>query len=169
MNLDNDNLSTEELPGQKPRRKSPARVDWRRAAWLIAEGGHPDEVARVVGITRERLWRHLQTSSRFRTWLYEDLDCKRVMADLQLGIGAREAALAFSRSNEPRLLQTVQKLVDVDKSLSRPERLIERIADIGKRRHEARTRRPAQKPAKSLVLQGTPASPQRPANAGETP
>lgn len=162
-----DNPSAGENPDPKPRRKSPALIDWRRAAWLLAEGGHPDEVARVVGVSRERLWGHLQTSSRFQGWLREDLECKRLMADLQLGIGAKEAALALSRSNEPRLLQAVSKLTDVGRSLHAPERLIERIADIGKRKQAAITRKSARKPVKPLVSQAPPALPGMPANAGE--
>ena len=164
-----DDPSTEENPDLKPRRKSPALIEWRRAAWLLAEGGHPDEVARVVGVSRERMWGHLQTSSRFQGWLREDLECKRLMADLQLGIGAKEAALALSRSNEPRLLQAVSKLTDVGRSLHAPERLIERIADIGKRKQAAITRKSARKPVKPLVTQAPPALPGMPANAGEAP
>lgn len=164
-----DDPSADENPDPKPRRKSPVLIDWRRAASLLAEGGHPDEVARVIGVSRERLWGHLQTSSRFRGWLQEELECQRLMADLQLGLGAKEAALTLSRSNEPRLLQAVSRLTEVGRSLHGPERLIERIAEIGKRKQAANTRKAARKPVKPMVSQAASPAPGMPANAGEAP
>lgn len=41
-------------------------IDWPKAARMIAEGGQPETVAAALGISEERVWRHLETSDRFR-------------------------------------------------------------------------------------------------------
>ncbi|HEX6959367.1 MAG TPA: hypothetical protein VF194_15395 [Ferrovibrio sp.] len=46
-----------------PRRRR--RIDWARAAGLVAEGRALQDIAAIVGIPEERFWRHFGQSERF--------------------------------------------------------------------------------------------------------
>lgn len=55
-----------ETAGGRPKRRSPRRIDWSRAAQMLVTGAEPVDIAAVLGITEEQVWRHLEGSEHFR-------------------------------------------------------------------------------------------------------
>ncbi|MFC3676852.1 hypothetical protein [Ferrovibrio xuzhouensis] len=65
---------THDEPGARPvRRRRPRLIDWRRGARLLAEGLPVAAVAAALHIDPEHVWRHLETSHRFRRYVRQAL------------------------------------------------------------------------------------------------
>lgn len=68
------------------------RIDWKRGARLLVDGGQPAAVAAELGIDEERLWRQLRRSLRFRFYIRQQLERRRLMAQLHFtGLGPTAA------------------------------------------------------------------------------
>lgn len=174
------------MPAAKPKRKSPVRIDWKEIARRLAEGARPAAVAAAAGIDEDRLWRHLRASLRFRFYLSQALERQQLLAELQLGVAGRSAAL--SRSLQPESLDgdllkcllaesgsggIAKQVEQLGATGQRPPNMAFRRRLAAERRQmdaqfaaiEAECRAIAGQPARSLA--NASETPRSPANAGE--
>lgn len=79
-----DTLPPDETPTPTPgRKRTRRRVAWTHGARLLGSGETPAAVAAALGIAEERLWRHLESSRRFRRLLDEAIDMRNFTAAWQ--------------------------------------------------------------------------------------
>lgn len=69
-----------------PKRRSPELIDWKLAAHRIAEGETPAAVAAILGIREERVWRHFETSTHFRTLIQQAAERHRLLTVVLNGV-----------------------------------------------------------------------------------
>lgn len=79
-------------PGQ--RRASPVQIPWREIACRLADGARPAAIAADLGLQEERIWRHLRQSLRFRFYLRQAMERRRLLAELQLAALGQAALVA---------------------------------------------------------------------------
>ncbi|HLT77610.1 MAG TPA: hypothetical protein VKZ87_09500 [Ferrovibrio sp.] len=89
----------DESLGQRPKRRPAIRIDWKTIATRMAEGAAAQVVAADLGLAEERIWRHLRRSLRFRHYLTQAIERRRLTAQLQ--INALGGAAAVSRLLQP--------------------------------------------------------------------
>lgn len=89
----------DESLGQKPKRKPATRIDWKTVALRMAEGAAAQAVAAEFGLQEDRIWKHLRRSLRFRHYLTQAIERRRLTAQLQ--INALGGAAAVSRLLQP--------------------------------------------------------------------
>lgn len=90
-------------PAQHPAsagKKTRVRIDWKRGAALLVAGETPDAIAAALGITQERLWRHLRNSARFQFLLRQARETQRLLGRLQLEAASNAAAIRCARQAE---------------------------------------------------------------------
>lgn len=76
------------------------RIDWKRGAALLVGGETPDAVAAALGITEDRLWRHLRRSARFQFLLRQARETQLLLGRLQLEAASNAAAIRCARQAE---------------------------------------------------------------------
>jgi hypothetical protein len=81
-------------------KKTRARIDWKRGAALLVAGETPAAVAAVLGITEERLWRHLRGSARFQFLLRQARETQLLLGRLQLEAASNAAAIRCAQKAE---------------------------------------------------------------------
>lgn len=140
----------------KPRRKSPVRVDWKAVARLWAGGARPEAIAAQVGIDEDRLWRHLRHSPRFPRLLADEMERRRLQAEIEFGIAGRAAALDASRQADGRDMAPWQVAETGLGGAAGAADLVGRLRQAagGRPRSKARPARPAATPTDA----GAPAS-----------
>jgi hypothetical protein len=74
------------------------RIDWRKAAELVAEGAPPGAIIGLVGCSRRQLSRHLNHDTVFQGWVEE----------------LRQAAIERERSRISELGRAVQTAIEVE-------------------------------------------------------
>lgn len=84
----------------QPAGKKRVRIDWKRGAALLVKGEAPDAVAAALGITQERLWRHLRNSARFQFLLRQARETQLLLGRLQLEAASNAAAIRCARQAE---------------------------------------------------------------------
>lgn len=84
----------DETLGQKPKRKSPIRIDWRDIARRMAEGEQPRAIAASLNLPEDRIWRHLSRSLHFQAELQRAADRQQLLARLTFGAAGQAAARA---------------------------------------------------------------------------
>lgn len=97
MALDEIDLAGAAAPAGK---KTRVRIDWKRGAALLVAGETPDAVAAALGITEERLWRHLRGSARFQFLLRQARETQLLLGRLQLEAASNAAAIRCARQAE---------------------------------------------------------------------
>jgi hypothetical protein len=80
--------------------KKRVRIDWKRGADLLVAGETPGAVAAALGITEDRLWRHLRNSARFQFLLRQARETQLLLGRLQLEAAANAAAIRCARQAE---------------------------------------------------------------------
>jgi hypothetical protein len=93
---------TEIEPAQAipPAGKKRVRIDWKRGAALLVAGESPDAVATALGITEERLWRHLRSSLRFQFLLRQARETQLLLGRLRLEAASNAAAIRCAQKAE---------------------------------------------------------------------
>lgn len=134
--------------------KTRMRIDWKRGAALLVAGEAPGAVASALGITEDRLWRHLRNSARFQFLLRQAREAQLLIGRLQLEAASNAAAIRCAQKAE----KPPAALFEQFKSSSHPawaERstvdgrdLVLRLAD-SQRRAPKRPPRPAKNPDKA--------------------
>lgn len=81
-------------------KKTRVRIDWKRGAALLVAGETPDAVAAALGITQERLWRHLRNSARFQFLLRQARETQRLLGRLRLEAASNAAAIRCAQNAE---------------------------------------------------------------------
>ncbi len=76
------------------------RIDWKRGAALLVGGDTPDAVAAALGITTDRLWRHLRRSARFQFLLRQARETQLLLGRLQLEAASNAAAIRCAQKAE---------------------------------------------------------------------
>lgn len=144
----------DETLGQKPKRKPPVKIDWKAAARQLAEGGSAGKIAAGIGVTEDRLWRHLRISPHFRYLLQQAVERQRLLGDLQLSATARMAAVRRSLQPDGLDADTLQQLACAADSVSDGKALVGRLADTGLRPEAAERRsRRAEEEARRTAMQ----------------
>jgi|GEM_PF-5975191 len=69
-----------------PRRRQ--RYDWTLAARLLADAQPPEVIAARIGRTPEQFWRYVGRSPRFAALVEQAIERRKVIADIQRGIGS---------------------------------------------------------------------------------
>lgn len=90
-------------PAQHPAsagKKTRVRIDWKRGAALLVAGETPDAIAAALGITQDRLWRHLRNSARFQFLLRQARETQLLLGRLQLEAASNAAAIRCARQAE---------------------------------------------------------------------
>jgi hypothetical protein len=83
-----------------PAGKKRVRIDWKRGAALLVAGESPDAVATALGITEDRLWRHLRSSLRFQFLLRQARETQQLLGRLQLEAASNAAAIRCAQKAE---------------------------------------------------------------------
>lgn len=93
---------TEIDPAQaaQPAGKKRVRIAWARGAALLVAGEAPAAVAAALGITEERLWRHLRNSARFQFLLRQAREAQLLIGRLQLEAASNAAAIRCAQKAE---------------------------------------------------------------------
>lgn len=93
---------TEIDPAQaaQPAGKKRVRIDWKRGADLLVAGEAPGTVVAALGITEERLWRHLRNSARFQFLLRQARETQQLLGRLQLEAASNAAAIRCAQKAE---------------------------------------------------------------------
>lgn len=81
-------------------KKTRVRIDWSRGAALLVAGEAPDAVAAALGITQDRLWRHLRNSARFQFLLRQARETQLLLGRLQLEAASNAAAIRCAHKAE---------------------------------------------------------------------
>ncbi|PJI40250.1 MAG: hypothetical protein CTR53_11310 [Ferrovibrio sp.] len=81
-------------------KKTRVRIDWKRGAALLVAGEAPDGVAAALGITQDRLWRHLRSSLRFQFLLRQARETQLLLGRLQLEAASNAAAIRCAQKAE---------------------------------------------------------------------
>ncbi len=81
-------------------KKTRVRIDWKRGAALLVAGETPDAVAAALGITQDRLWRHLRNSARFQFLLRQAREAQLLLGRLQLEAASNAAAIRCAQKAE---------------------------------------------------------------------
>ena len=81
-------------------RKTRMRIAWTRGAALLVAGEAPADVAAALGITEERLWRHLRNSARFQFLLRQAREAQLLIGRLQLEAASNAAAIRCAQKAE---------------------------------------------------------------------
>jgi hypothetical protein len=81
-------------------KKTRVRIDWKRGAALLVAGETPDAVAAALGITQDRLWRHLRSSLRFQFLLRQARETQLLLGRLKLEAVANAAAIRCAEQAE---------------------------------------------------------------------
>ncbi|MFN3400526.1 MAG: hypothetical protein ACK4Z4_09330, partial [Ferrovibrio sp.] len=97
MALDEIDLACETPQAGK---KTRIRIDWKRGAALLVAGETPDTIAAALGITEERLWRHLRGSARFQFLLRQARETQLLLGRLQLEAASNAAAIRCAQKAE---------------------------------------------------------------------
>lgn len=80
--------------------KTRMRIAWTRGAALLVAGEAPAAVAAALGITEERLWRHLRNSARFQFLLRQAREAQLLIGWLQLEAASNAAAIRCAQKAE---------------------------------------------------------------------
>lgn len=94
MTADRYDPFKDESLGQKQKRKSPIRIDWRDIARRMAEGEQPRTIAASLNLPEDRIWRHLNRSPKFLKDLRQATERQRLLAQLAFQSAGPAAALA---------------------------------------------------------------------------
>lgn len=96
--------------------KKRVRIDWARGATLLVAGEAPDSVAAALGITQDRLWRHLRNSARFQFLLRQARETQLLLGRLKLEAASNAAAIRCAEQAE----KPPARLFEEFKSTSHP-------------------------------------------------
>lgn len=76
------------------------RIAWTRGAAMLVAGEAPADVAAALGITEDRLWRHLRNSARFQFLLRQAREAQLLIGRLQLEAASNAAAIRCAQKAE---------------------------------------------------------------------
>ena len=81
-------------------KKTRVRIDWKRGAILLVAGEAPEAIAAALGITEERLWRHLRNSARFQFLLRQARETQLLLGRLKLEAVVNAAAIRCAEKTD---------------------------------------------------------------------
>ena len=96
------------------------RLDWSRAAQLIAGGATVEAAALTLGCEPERILRNLRRSARFRHRIDREAERMKLSARLRfmaLGEDATRELQRHTHALDPRLLQWLGEKLNLDREL----------------------------------------------------
>ncbi len=119
----------------RPRRASPRKFDWLRAAKLLAQGNPAEQIAAAIGCDEARFWRQLQQSRRFQAMVEKEVERNQLIAGLRLQAlrqGMVEELANRRADMDPALLAEQAALPPAEaKDAAQPQSLRGRLAQAG--------------------------------------